>query len=426
MTTERRHRPVRHAGTVVGRAFATDVVEVRLPFTDAQLASLGLPIGYTARDGDDARDRRPLRRRRRHAATLARPPRSPRRGHRSDHPPRLRHRRGRGSLRRGAADGDMPLAVGLYVERRDRWPPGRRCTRHSPRRAARRQSGIRGGRRRPARDPPRRRRSQHRRKRRSSTRACMPGRAGRRVVASATRSRACACTPSSTEHGLGGRRDAATRVSGERTEMDRLIAWWANNPIAANLLMVGILLAGLLGFQAMEREAFPVFRTNRSPSRCPGPAQRRRRSRSRSSHAHRAGADQSRDVRLVYGTAEEGFGRLEVYTYPSIGIDQFLDEVKNTVDSVTSLPRDIEPPRVTRIQYRSEMIRVAVHGDLPERSSTASPRRCATRCRRCPCVDRRALRHAARRRSASRCRKTRCGAGDSPSRTSPTRCAAPP
>jgi RND family efflux transporter MFP subunit len=38
-------------GTPVGRAFATDVVEVRLPFTDAQLASLGLPIGHVADPG---------------------------------------------------------------------------------------------------------------------------------------------------------------------------------------------------------------------------------------------------------------------------------------------------------------------------------------------------------------------------------------
>lgn len=37
-------------GTILGRVFATDVVEVRLPLTDAQLASLGLPIGYKAED----------------------------------------------------------------------------------------------------------------------------------------------------------------------------------------------------------------------------------------------------------------------------------------------------------------------------------------------------------------------------------------
>ncbi len=35
-------------GAVIGRAFATEVVEIRLPLNSSQLASLGLPIGYTA------------------------------------------------------------------------------------------------------------------------------------------------------------------------------------------------------------------------------------------------------------------------------------------------------------------------------------------------------------------------------------------
>jgi len=38
-------------GTIVGRAFGTEVVEIRLPLDNSQLASLGLPIGYTAADG---------------------------------------------------------------------------------------------------------------------------------------------------------------------------------------------------------------------------------------------------------------------------------------------------------------------------------------------------------------------------------------
>ena len=36
------------AGTVLGEAFGTEVVEVRLPLADKQLAALGLPIGYSA------------------------------------------------------------------------------------------------------------------------------------------------------------------------------------------------------------------------------------------------------------------------------------------------------------------------------------------------------------------------------------------
>ena len=38
-------------GTKLGTAFATDIVEVRLPLNDSQLASLDLPIGYIANDG---------------------------------------------------------------------------------------------------------------------------------------------------------------------------------------------------------------------------------------------------------------------------------------------------------------------------------------------------------------------------------------
>ena len=41
-------------GTPLGRAFATDIAEVRMPLSDAQLASLNLPIGYVAAPGEGA------------------------------------------------------------------------------------------------------------------------------------------------------------------------------------------------------------------------------------------------------------------------------------------------------------------------------------------------------------------------------------
>ncbi|WP_308911950.1 efflux RND transporter periplasmic adaptor subunit [Pseudokordiimonas caeni] len=37
-----------NAGTSIGRVFATDVVEIKLPLTDSQIAELGLPIGFNA------------------------------------------------------------------------------------------------------------------------------------------------------------------------------------------------------------------------------------------------------------------------------------------------------------------------------------------------------------------------------------------
>ncbi|MFT6048228.1 MAG: multidrug efflux pump subunit AcrB, partial [Arenicella sp.] len=39
--------------------------------------------------------------------------------------------------------------------------------------------------------------------------------------------------------------------------MKNLIAWWADNHVAANLLMIAIFVGGLIGYSKMEREMFP-------------------------------------------------------------------------------------------------------------------------------------------------------------------------
>jgi multidrug efflux pump subunit AcrB len=152
--------------------------------------------------------------------------------------------------------------------------------------------------------------------------------------------------------------------------MERLIAWWVNNPVAANLLMVGILLAGLLGFLSMEREAFPQVRPYQAnievvwPGAAPQEVEEQIIARIE---------DRLEDLDLVnhiYSTATESMANIDVTTYPGVDINGFLNDVKNAVDSVTSLPRDIENPRVRRSQFKQEMIRVAVHGDVSERELT--------------------------------------------------------
>ena len=39
--------------------------------------------------------------------------------------------------------------------------------------------------------------------------------------------------------------------------MNGIVDWWANNKVAANLLMLGILIAGVVGFFRIERELDP-------------------------------------------------------------------------------------------------------------------------------------------------------------------------
>ncbi len=152
--------------------------------------------------------------------------------------------------------------------------------------------------------------------------------------------------------------------------MRTVIGWWANNPVAANLLMVGILLSGFLGFTAMEREAFPIFKNNVVEINVEWYGAAPQEVEEQILFRIEEALQDLDNVYRVWSTAQENFGQIEVVTYPSVNMDEFLNEVKMIVDSVNALPRDIEKPRVRRQIYRDEMIRVAVHGDLDERSLT--------------------------------------------------------
>jgi multidrug efflux pump subunit AcrB len=155
-----------------------------------------------------------------------------------------------------------------------------------------------------------------------------------------------------------------------RIDMQRLIAWWVYNPVAANLLMAGILLSGFLGFLAMEREAFPQVKPYQAQVEVVWPGAAPQEVEEQIIARIEQALEDLDNVRHVYSTAVEGLAEMEVTTYPNSDINAFINDVKNAVDSVTSLPRDIENPRVRRTQFRGEMIRVALHGDVSERELT--------------------------------------------------------
>lgn len=153
--------------------------------------------------------------------------------------------------------------------------------------------------------------------------------------------------------------------------MERLISWWAHNPVAANLLMVGIVLAGMLGFVAMEREAFPIFKPSRIEIDVVWPGTAPQEVEEQIVIRIEERLNNLDNVYRIVSTASENLAHIEVTTYAGVDINEFLNDVKNVVDSVNSLPRDSEKPQVRRTVYRNEMIRIAVHSDnLSERELT--------------------------------------------------------
>jgi len=150
--------------------------------------------------------------------------------------------------------------------------------------------------------------------------------------------------------------------------MNKLIEWWARNTVAANLLMLGIFLAGISSFTTMEREMFPTLRfpgLNISvswPSAGPQEVEEQIVARIEES------VQDLDNIDWVMSTSHEGYASINIMAERNVDFTQFMNDVKIRVDSIASFPSDIEPPRVQQWIDRQEYIRVALHGDIGERN----------------------------------------------------------
>ena len=150
---------------------------------------------------------------------------------------------------------------------------------------------------------------------------------------------------------------------GPYTEHKGIVAWWAKNSVAANLLMIMAIGLGIWGFSRLEREVFPQADFNGAsvsiawPGASPADVEEQIVTRLEEVMADLDG------LKRMTGTAREGVGYVNLETYNNYDLDKFLDEVKLRVDTLNNLPQASFPPQVQRWRNESMYFGIAVHGN---------------------------------------------------------------
>ena len=146
--------------------------------------------------------------------------------------------------------------------------------------------------------------------------------------------------------------------------MNGLISWWAKNSIAANLLMVACLVAGLYSFSRLERELNPSasFSGATVSVSWPGasPKEIEEQIILRIEEAV-AGID---GVVHIDSTAREGRASVNIEGETSVDQTRFLNEIKNQVDGISTFPVDVFPPIVTQWINRDPGAFMSLSGDM--------------------------------------------------------------
>ncbi|MEE2636006.1 MAG: efflux RND transporter permease subunit [Acidobacteriota bacterium] len=148
--------------------------------------------------------------------------------------------------------------------------------------------------------------------------------------------------------------------------MTRVIDWFARNSVAANLLMLFIVVAGAISAVTVTQEVFPEFSLDLITIEVPylgaAPDEVEEAVNVRIEEAIE-GID---GIKQITSTAAEGMGTVVIELELGADARKVVDDVKSNVDAIDTFPLETEKPVVREITSRRQVIDVAVSGQTDE------------------------------------------------------------
>lgn len=147
--------------------------------------------------------------------------------------------------------------------------------------------------------------------------------------------------------------------------MNALIAWMTRHPVAANLLMVLILLAGVLSAMSMRQEVFPLIELDVLEVRASYPGAAPDEIEEAVLQKIEEQLEGMTGIERVTSIAAEGTGVVRVELRRDEVAANRLDDVKSAVDRIT-LPAEVETPIVRQLITQQRVVDLVLYGDQPE------------------------------------------------------------
>jgi multidrug efflux pump subunit AcrB len=144
-----------------------------------------------------------------------------------------------------------------------------------------------------------------------------------------------------------------------------LIAYFANNPVAANLMMAFIVIMGVISYFTIQRQMFPNIEINFINI----DATYRGASPQEIEESILIKIEESlKDVTEIKKSVSRAFrnsGRVTLEIETDKNLTDVLDKVKLRVDSIATFPAEMEPATISQVEFKQDVIEMSLVGDIP-------------------------------------------------------------
>lgn len=143
-----------------------------------------------------------------------------------------------------------------------------------------------------------------------------------------------------------------------------VIAWFARNPVAANLLMISIILMGLFTAFTIRKQMFPQIEINWINIHIAYPGAAPQEVEEAITVKLEEALTSVQGLKRIITRSNRGSARSDIEIMEEYDAQEVLDDVKSAVDSISSFPDGMERPQVSRAKYRQEVMYISLSGDI--------------------------------------------------------------
>lgn len=148
--------------------------------------------------------------------------------------------------------------------------------------------------------------------------------------------------------------------------MNKIIQWFVENPVAANLCMVVIFIGGFASLFALDKEAFPAAETGIIEISAPYPGAGPKEVEEQIIIRIEEAVGDLDGIEEISSMARQGSGSVRVEAVQGYDIQKLLNDIKARVDALDTLPEDAEQLQVREQQWRTMIMDIGVYGRVDE------------------------------------------------------------
>ena len=147
-----------------------------------------------------------------------------------------------------------------------------------------------------------------------------------------------------------------------------LIDWFARNAVAANLLMIILLVGGLYSVMTIKKESQPPIETNYITVNMPFLGASPEDVEEGVLVKIEESIQDIEGIQEIMSTGRRGSGTVQIEVSAGYDVLEVMNEIKNRVDAISTFPDNTEKPIVARTRFQQQINLVSVYGDVDERT----------------------------------------------------------